>query len=194
MASYLASTLFGSESDKQNCPFYLKTGACRHGTSCTRVHHKPRSSPTLLIPHLYENPAPAIALAEGQDVSESEISSCQAHLEQFSEKMFIELSELGKIEELKISDNIGDHLLGHVYVRFAHESEAKRAMEKFPTAQLCPLLNLYDVRCRQFDQGACARGGFCNFMHWKFIPRAVVKRLRRKYEVGAGVMFDDKDL
>ena len=40
MAKRLAEKI-GTEDDKVNCPFYFKTGACRHGDGCTRLHHKP---------------------------------------------------------------------------------------------------------------------------------------------------------
>lgn len=32
-----------------NCPFYYKIGACRHSDRCSRLHHKPAFSPTLLV-------------------------------------------------------------------------------------------------------------------------------------------------
>lgn len=59
------SRIYGTEEDKVNCSFYFKIGACRHGDKCTRLHHRPALSPTLLIPHMYENPPIAIAIAEG---------------------------------------------------------------------------------------------------------------------------------
>ena len=50
-----------------NCSFYFKIGACRHGDNCTRIHLKPTMSQTLLIPHMYDNPPAAIALAGGKE-------------------------------------------------------------------------------------------------------------------------------
>ncbi|KAF4740135.1 Splicing factor U2AF 26 kDa subunit [Perkinsus olseni] len=35
-------------------------------------------------------------------------------------------------------------------------------------------------RCRQFDDAQCSRGGFCNFIHWKHVPRKLRRRLYRK--------------
>ena len=190
--------VFGSEVDKLNCPFYLKTGACRHGDSCTRVHLKPRVSSTLVLKHAYANPPAAVALAEGQDVRDCDVLASQTHLESFFEEIFAQCSRIGPVEELKISDNIGDHLLGHVFVRFVRDSDARTALEIFRNfrSEFCPVGNLADVRCRQFDDGQCPRGGFCNFLHWKFIPRALLLRLGRKFTLASvpHQTFDDKDL
>ncbi|CAI5493777.1 unnamed protein product [Closterium sp. Naga37s-1] len=40
------------------CPFFLKTGACRYGLSCTRLHSYPHPhlTHTLLLPNLYQGP------------------------------------------------------------------------------------------------------------------------------------------
>ncbi len=203
MAEQLAR-VFGSEVDKLNCPFYLKTGACRHGDSCTRTHHKVRVSSTILLKHAYLNPPAAVALAEGQDVKDADVEASQRHVEIFFEEIFAECARVGFVEEVKISDNVGDHLIGNVYVRFARETDARRALEilrnfrsQAVETELCAIGNLHDVRCRQFDDGECARGGFCNFLHWKFIPRALLLRLRRKYagrQDFSDQPFDDKDL
>lgn len=55
MAEHLAS-IFGTEKDRVNCPFYFKIGACRHGDRCSRLHTKPSISPTLLLANMYQRP------------------------------------------------------------------------------------------------------------------------------------------
>ena len=70
MASELAK-VYGTEADKIHCPFYYKIGfyfspflledsvllgACMYGNYCSRQHVKPTASPTVLIPHMYQNP------------------------------------------------------------------------------------------------------------------------------------------
>lgn len=55
MAENLAR-IYGTEEDKVNCPFYFKIGACRHGDRCSRTHHRPLFSQTLLIQHMYTLP------------------------------------------------------------------------------------------------------------------------------------------
>ncbi|KAL4187260.1 hypothetical protein AMTRI_Chr09g38170 [Amborella trichopoda] len=50
MAEHLAS-IFGTEKDIVNCPFYFKIGVCRHSDS--RLHNRPTISPTLLLSNMY---------------------------------------------------------------------------------------------------------------------------------------------
>ena len=63
-ATHLAR-IHGTEEDKVNCPFYFKIGACRHGDRCSRQHHKPPFSQTMIVQHMYQNPASQIAAAAG---------------------------------------------------------------------------------------------------------------------------------
>lgn len=48
-----------------NCPFFYKIGACRHGDRCSRQHHKPPFSQTILVQNLYQNPVSAVMAAGG---------------------------------------------------------------------------------------------------------------------------------
>ncbi|RZB97192.1 Zinc finger CCCH domain-containing protein 5 isoform B [Glycine soja] len=56
---------FGTEQDKAHCPFHLKTGACRFGIRCSRVHFYPDKSSTLLIKNMYSGPG--LACDQDQD-------------------------------------------------------------------------------------------------------------------------------
>lgn len=43
---------------------------------------------------------------------------CQEHFDNFFEDVFIELEDkYGEIEEMNVCDNLGDHLVGNVYVK-----------------------------------------------------------------------------
>jgi hypothetical protein len=56
---------------KVNCPFYFKIGACRHADRCSRIHHRPAFSQTILIKHVYRHPireAELSAAKEGRSV------------------------------------------------------------------------------------------------------------------------------
>ena len=122
MAEHLAS-IHGTEKDKVNCSFYFKIGACRHGERCSRKHVKPPYSVTLLLPNLYISPVhdPNCKLTETQ---------VQEHFDAFYEDLYGEIaSQYGEIEEMLVCDNLGDHLLGNVYIRFATEEEAAKAMD-----------------------------------------------------------------
>ena len=43
------------------------------------------------------------------------------HFEDFYEEVFMELAKFGELEEVVVADNIGDHLIGSVYVKFVTE-------------------------------------------------------------------------
>ena len=177
MADLLAS-LHGTERDKVNCSFYYKIGACRHGDGCSRRHIKPTFSPTIVIPNLYQNPAhdPSCLLTAQQ---------LQEHFDMAFEDLFIELSmKYGEIEEFYMCDNVGDHLVGNVYVRFRREDDAQKACQDLNNrfydgrpmfVELSPVTDFREARCRQYEVNECNRGGFCNFMHIKK-PNPILQR------------------
>ena len=43
--------------------------------------------------------------------------------------------------------------------------------------EFSPVTDFRESRCRQFDQGECTRGGYCNFMHMYKIPEEVERRI-----------------
>lgn len=191
MAERLAK-LFGTEEDKVNCSFFFKIGACRHGDKCTRLHYKPPVSQTLLIPHMYDNPPIALAMAEGAQIPEDQAMEAVRHFEDFYEEVFLELANYGELEELIVCDNIGDHLVGNVYVKFSKESDAENCMKcltgryyagKLIIPEYSPVTDFREARCRQYDEGVCSRGGYCNFMHLKHLSKSFKRSLfRQMYE------------
>ena len=73
MAARHLARIHGTEEDKINCPFYFKIGACRHSDRCSRIHHRPAFSPTILIKHVYRHPireAELRAAREGRSVDD----------------------------------------------------------------------------------------------------------------------------
>ncbi|KAI8422378.1 hypothetical protein MSG28_006238 [Choristoneura fumiferana] len=146
MAEYLAA-IFGTEKDKVNCSFYFKIGACRHGDRCSRIHNKPTFSQTVLLQNLYVNPQNSAKSADGSHLVVANVSDeeMQEHYDNFFEDVFVECEDkYGEIEEMNVCDNLGDHLVGNVYIKAC---------------------------CRQYEMGECTRSGFCNFMHLKPISR-----------------------
>lgn len=182
MADYLAS-IYGTEKDKINCSFYYKMGACRHGDRCSRIHNKPSFSQTVLIQNLYVN-LQNVAKAAGQTISDEEN---QMHFDAFFEDIYVELEDkYGPIEDMNICDNLGDHLIGNVYVMFKNEEDAAKAVEglnnrwfdgKPVYAEFSTVTDFREAGCRQYDTGTCTRGGFCNFMHLKQISTDLKRRL-----------------
>ncbi|KAI3473325.1 hypothetical protein Pfo_030616 [Paulownia fortunei] len=176
MAEHLAS-IFGTEKDRVNCPFYFKIGACRHGDRCSRLHTKPSISPTLLLSNMYQRPdmiTPGVD-PQGQPLDPKKI---QSHFEDFYEDLFQELSKYGDIQSLNICDNLADHMVGNVYVQFREEDQAQNALQNLIgrsyegrpiIADFSPVTDFREATCRQYEENVCNRGGYCNFMHLKKI-------------------------
>lgn len=187
MAEYLAA-IFGTEKDKVNCSFYFKIGACRHGEKCSRLHNKPTFSQTILLQNLYLNPQNVPLTADGShNLASMTDVEAQEHFDEFFEEVFTELQEkYGEIEEMNICDNLGDHLVGNVYVKFRYEETAERAVNELNNrwfngrpvyAELSPVTDFREACCRQYEMGECTRAGFCNFMHLKPISRELRRKL-----------------
>lgn len=174
MAEHLAS-IFGTEKDRVNCPFYFKIGACRHGERCSRLHNKPTVSQTLLLINMYQSPEQARLLGgNAQAAHASEPKEIQEHYEDFCHDIFEELAIHGEIEELNVCDNLADHMVGNVYVKFADEDDAMKAKQSLDgryymgrpiKCEFSPVTDFRESTCRQYEENTCTRGGYCNFMH-----------------------------
>ncbi|KAJ4964162.1 hypothetical protein NE237_024101 [Protea cynaroides] len=193
MAEHLAS-IFGTEKDRVNCPFYFKIGACRHGDRCSRLHNRPTISPTLLLSNMYQRPdmiTPGVD-PQGQPIDPRKI---QEHFEDFYEDIFEELNKFGEIESLNICDNLADHMVGNVYVQFKEEDQAAAALRALQgrfysgrpiIADFSPVTDFREATCRQFEENSCNRGGYCNFMHVKQISRDLRRKLFGRYRRSRG--------
>ncbi|KAF1330175.1 Splicing factor u2af 35 kda subunit, partial [Globisporangium splendens] len=179
-AEHLAR-IHGTEEDRVNCPFYFKIGACRHGDRCSRLHNKPVFSQTILVSHMYQNPISQI-IAQNGDPSTIDQKQVDEDFEDFYEEVFEELCKFGRLEELNICDNLGDHLVGNMYAKFEDEECAAAAQKSLYgrfyagrplVCEFSPVTDFREARCRQFDEGTCNRGGYCNFMHIKTVPRSM---------------------
>ncbi|MCP9257977.1 U2 small nuclear RNA auxiliary factor 1 [Dirofilaria immitis] len=213
-AEYLAS-IYGTEKDKVNCSFYFKIGACRHGDKCSRTHIMPSFSQTVLLKNLYHNPmidtrqADAFAkigrsshlglIFRAKNLIERvviQISSFvgqmneqeQQYFEEFFEEIFVELEDkFGPIDEMNVCDNIGEHMIGNVYVKFENEEDADKFNGSPVYAELSPVTDFREACCRQYELGGCNKGAFCNFMHLKQISRDLRRKLygsRAEYRGG----------
>mmetsp|Transcript_28445 Transcript_28445/g.42992 ORF Transcript_28445/g.42992 Transcript_28445/m.42992 type:complete len:260 (-) Transcript_28445:52-831(-) len=190
MAKHLAR-IHGTEEDKVNCPFYHKIGACRHSDRCSRLHHKPAFSPTILIKHLYRHPVRQAEMMGGvMTTSEAEKLVDQEKAQEdfllFFEDIYMELSKFGQLEALHVVDNLGDHMIGHVYANFRDEEMASDALQvlqgRYYDGRICqvefsPVTDFREARCRDYDEESCSRGGFCNFLHVKPVPMCLIRSL-----------------
>merc|ERR1712008_138617 len=89
----------------------------------------------------------------------------EEHVEAFYEEVYMELSTYGEIEEL--AERAHKKLAGRFY--------GSRLIQ----AEYTPVTDFREARCRTFHETRCARGGLCNFMHVKHIPKAVKRRVTR---------------
>merc|ERR1712170_252026 len=90
------------------------------------------------------------------------------HFEEFYEDIFEELSKHGEVEDLQVADNVCEHLLGNVYVRYRSDDEAEKALKtlqgryyagRLLLPEFSPVSDFRDSRCRQYDEDQCTRGG-----------------------------------
>jgi splicing factor U2AF subunit len=145
-------------------------------------------SQTLLFFHLYDNPPAAVAFADGMEVREGALEDAVRHFEEFYEDTYLQMMQYGEVEEIHTCDNIGDHIIGNTYVKFHTEVEAKMCLEdlngKFYSGRViygeyCPVTDFGEAKCRQFKEGNCDRGGYCNFMHLKHVPKPFRKAMAK---------------
>jgi splicing factor U2AF subunit len=92
-----------------------------------------------------------------------------------------------------VCDNIGDHLIGNVYAKFFNEDNAADAIKSLNgrfyggrtiAVEFSPVTDFREAKCRQYNDGSCERGGYCNFMHVKHVSKSFKKSLMRQ-------MYDD---
>ena len=96
------------------------------------------------------------------------------------------MSKYGEIEEMIVVDNLGDHIVGNVYVRYINEDYAENAINningrffngKKIDAQYSSVTDFSNAKCKQYLDGSCKRGGFCNYMHIKPLSKSLKRQL-----------------
>ena len=82
-------------------------------------------------------------------------------------KVFEELEKFGKIEELNVCANLGDHMIGNVYVKYDEEEQAEKALNalngrfyagRLIMAEYSPVTDFRECPCttaRQSSGHAC---------------------------------------
>ena len=179
----------GTEEDRINCPFFTKIGACRHAGLCTRKHQKLAFSQTILLRNMYYNPL-IPHVNSGHSAMAMDALTMQQAYDDFLEEIVEELSRYGKLEDVQIVENLGDHMIGNVYAKYEDEEDAEKALKTLDgrffagrvlQAEYSPVTDFSEARCRQFDEDVCDRGPFCNFMHVRSPCNALRKYLKEKY-------------
>ncbi|XP_048835415.1 U2 small nuclear ribonucleoprotein auxiliary factor 35 kDa subunit-related protein 2 isoform X2 [Brienomyrus brachyistius] len=168
---------YGTEKDRANCPFFLKTGACRFGERCSRKHAHPTCSSTLMIRGMFVTFGMEQCRRDDYDTdasleySEEEVR--QQFLE-FYEDVLPEFKSAGKVVQFKVSCNFEPHLRGNVYVQYDTEEQCKEAFLMFNgrwyagkqlQCEFSPVTRWKTAICGLFDRRKCPKGKHCNFLH-----------------------------
>jgi len=92
--------------------------------------------------------------------------------------LFEGFSAFGEVEDMVIADNISDHLVGNVWVKFVDEADAAKCLEGMKgrfyagrpiIPEYSPVTDFREARCRQFNTQNCQRGLVCNFTHSRLL-------------------------
>jgi splicing factor U2AF subunit len=54
-------------------------------------------------------------------VPQEDLIEAAHHFEEFYEEVFIEFCKYGEVMDMIVADNIGEHMLGNLYLKFAAE-------------------------------------------------------------------------
>ncbi|KAM6977887.1 U2 small nuclear ribonucleoprotein auxiliary factor 35 kDa subunit-related protein 2-like [Aplochiton taeniatus] len=167
---------FGTERDRANCPFFLKTGSCRFGDRY-RLGVPMSPGPTLLIRGMFvtfgmdQSRRDDYDTDAGLEDSEEEL---QQRFVDFYQDVLSEFSSLGKVVQFKVSCNHEPHLRGNVYVQYDTEDQCREAFVLFNgrwyagkqlQCELCPVTRWKNAICGLFDRQRCPKGKHCNFLH-----------------------------
>lgn len=171
------------------CRFFLKMGACRNGDTCGMVHMRPPVSQTVLFPMMYPNPQAVEVLNDPQLNVNYDKKFTKKHFEKFYKEIWRTFMTLGRIAELRVVSNLGEHLLGNVYIRFEDTNDAAAVVKKLGSTrfndiillpELSPVVDFANGCCKEDAQGVCSRGGACNYLHIIKISKSVIEKLENE--------------
>ena len=184
--------------EPETCTFYMRIGACRHLSRCARLHPKVNTSATVMLPMMYPNPK-VVPLqtfdAAGNPVPlEYEKEWLKKHQTRFYEDVYLTIMEIARIIEMRVMDNVCDHLVGNVFVKFESPMAAQRVVEALTgkmyhgvllMPEVVPVSDFLDAMCKDNDR--CNRrnecGFTCNYWHQTTYPRyggSVIKDLEKE--------------
>lgn len=166
---------YGTEKDNVHCAFYLKTGACRYGDTCSKCHPYPTGSTTILIKNMYDGLGMSdVADEDNDDDLEHDEEEIMQHFSDFFKDVVPVFESYGNIVHVRICRNHSPHLRGNVYVQFDNDQEALRALQglsgryyaqKQIVAEFSPVINWKSAVCGLYQKQTCQRGKLCNFLH-----------------------------
>lgn len=116
-------------------PFFCRTWWACLAVSCPTVPDATRNPAARLLTRAcpsvlqYVPPPQTYDSQTGQPIPQDE-DMLQDHFEEFYEDIFEELTNIGgELEQLRVCENLSDHLTGNVYAKFHEEEDAERALK-----------------------------------------------------------------
>lgn len=172
----------------ENCLFWEKVGACRHGNKCAKYHKRPSRSNTIVFWKIFSNPVKTLykKAANADDAKETsdfvsldvdiDEAALQREAERLYQDLFVELAlKYGEIEAILICGNYNLHLGGNVLVKFKDERSASKCYmdcndrwynEKPIFCEFSPVNNMDNTVCKEYSaRRKCERGDQCNLIH-----------------------------
>lgn len=140
--------------NKEICPFFRKTGACRFKDTCSRNHIRPGISKILLIPNFYSHYSLEKCDNEHGNDTNLEFESYEVynHFKEFFDDVITEMERHGSIRQFKVCCNTEPHLRGNVYVEYSNCHSAIKS---------------YKIFQGRWYGGKQLNVEFCNIESWK---------------------------
>ena len=82
----------------------------------------------------------------------------------FVDDVAVELNKYGRVDEINVCANLGEHLFGNAYIKYRDEDDAAKAMKALSgrwyrgqllQPELSPVTDFREARCKQFDSSGC---------------------------------------
>ncbi|XP_067669548.1 U2 small nuclear ribonucleoprotein auxiliary factor 35 kDa subunit-related protein 2-like [Haliotis asinina] len=171
----IAPAVYGKERDQ--CPFFMKTGACRFAERCSRSHTYPESSCTIMLPGMFANFRLEQSLVDENDTDlalEYDDKELYENFTEFYNDVLPEFRRMGRVVQFKVSCNCEPHLRGNVYVQYRREDDAQKAFVKFNgrwyggrqiSCVFITIARWKSAICGQSFVKRCPKGKSCNFLH-----------------------------
>jgi len=115
----------------------------------------------------------------------------QLAADDFYEEICDELATYGQLEDIQVLENLNDHMIGCVYVKYTDEEDAEKCLEAMHSrfyggrqlsVEYSPVSDFREARCRTYDDGGtCNRGAYCNFMHVLVPSKALLNHITTKH-------------
>lgn len=162
------------------CPFYARTGRCRHGACCRKAHPEAQEGRIIVL----QNVVPLLQTTDMDQVTR--------FYDHCLEDLTLELASLGALEGVLLARN-KNHLAGTFYAAYATESDAQKALSALRgryyagaplniqyglmqtiTKAVCP--DQFGSRGRP-----CPFGDSCNLVHKHLPPASLWAQLRPNF-------------